>query len=94
VFAAAYLLWLYQRTAFGTVPTEWTGGGHSAHAVGADVNDEHEGFHIKDVTPVEWISWTPMLVLIAALGVFPNLLFRIFDPAVTRLVDHLGNFIK
>ena len=54
----------------------------------------HEGFHIKDVTPVEWISWTPMLVLIVALGVFPNLLFRIFDPAVTRLVDHLGNFIK
>ena len=43
VFAAAYLLWLYQRTAFGTVPTEWTGGGHAAHAVGADVNDEHHG---------------------------------------------------
>ena len=26
VFAAGYLLWLYQRTAFGTVPTEWTHG--------------------------------------------------------------------
>jgi NADH-quinone oxidoreductase subunit M len=94
VFAAAYLLWLYQRTAFGTVPTEWTTGGHATHAVGADVNDEHEGFHIKDVTPVEWIAWTPMLILIAVLGIFPNLLFRIFDPAVTRLVDHLGDFIK
>ena len=91
VFAAAYLLWLYQRTAFGTVPTEWTGGGHTAHAVGADVNDEHhEGFHIQDVTPIEWIAWTPMLVLILALGVYPQLLFKIFDPAVNKLVDHLG----
>jgi len=97
VFAAAYLLWLYQRTAFGTVPAEWTGGvggAHAAHAVGADVHDEHHAFTIKDVTLTEWIAWTPMLILIVALGVYPQFLFRIFDPAVTKLVDHLGNFIK
>ena len=95
VLAAGYLLWLYQRTAFGTVPNEWTGGGHAAHAVGADVNDEHhEPFTIKDVTLTEWIAWTPMLILIVALGVYPQFLFKIFDPAVTNLVDHLGNFIK
>ena len=71
VFAAAYLLWLYQRTAFGTVPAEWTGGGgHAAHAVGAGVNPGHDdddhGFDIHDVTIVEWIAWTPLLIPIVA----------------------------
>jgi NADH-quinone oxidoreductase subunit M len=96
VFAAAYLLWLYQRTAFGTVPTEWQSGAHSvhgAHAVGAGVNDEHHGSEIRDVTVVEWIAWTPMLVLILVLGVYPQLLFEIFDPAVQGLVDHLGQYL-
>jgi NADH-quinone oxidoreductase subunit M len=95
VFAAAYLLWLYQRTAFGTVPAEWTGG-HATHAVGADVNAEHDdhGSDIRDVGVVEWISWTPMLVLILFLGVYPQALFKIFDPAVHALVDHVGRFIQ
>ncbi len=95
VFAAAYLLWLYQRTAFGTVPTEWRSGGHTAHAVGAAVNDdEHDhGFEIKDVTVIEWVAWTPMLVSILVLGVYPQLLFKIFDPAVTHLVDQLGRHL-
>jgi NADH-quinone oxidoreductase subunit M len=95
VFAAAYLLWLYQRTAFGTVPAEWTGGGHAAHAVGADVNVDHEEEHadIHDVNVVEWITWTPMLILIAVLGIYPQLLFKIFDPAVTELVAHLGRHL-
>jgi NADH-quinone oxidoreductase subunit M len=95
VFAAAYLLWLYQRTAFGTVPTEWTGGGHATHAVGADVNehDDDHGADIHDVSVIEWIAWTPMLILILFLGVYPQALFRIFDPAVTALVDHIGRFI-
>jgi NADH-quinone oxidoreductase subunit M len=99
VFAAAYLLWLYQRTAFGTVPAEWTKGGggahgaHGAHAVGAAVNDEHHGDDIRDVGLAEWIAWTPMLILILVLGVYPQLLFKIFDPAVEGLVDHLGQYL-
>src|SRR5918993_1301411 len=83
VLAAAYLLWLYQRTAFGTVPAEWRSSGHVAHAVGADVNDEHHGSDIHDVSVTEWIAWTPMLVLILVLGVYPQFLFKVFDPAVT-----------
>jgi NADH-quinone oxidoreductase subunit M len=94
VFAAAYLLWLYQRTAFGNVPAEWRrgGGAHGAHAVGAGVNDEHHD-DIRDVGIAEWIAWTPMLILILVLGVYPHLLFRIFDPAVEGLVDHLGQYL-
>src|SRR5829696_5507781 len=75
VFAAAYLLWLYQRTAFGTVPREWQPGAHAAHgahathAVGADVNDEHHESDIHDVSITEWIAWTPMPELILILGI-------------------------
>ena len=64
VFAAGYLLWMYQRTAFGTPKEEF-----------ADA-------HIHDVHGPEWIAWTPLLLLIVALGVYPRLLFGITDEAV------------
>ena len=93
VFAAAYLLWLYQRTAFGVPRPEFAAA--TTHAVGADVNPaEHDGHgKIRDVNVIEWIAWTPMLILILVLGVYPQLLFKIFDPAVTQLVDRLGNYL-
>jgi len=94
VFAAAYLLWLYQRTAFGEPNPEFSGHGTPVHAVGAAVNaDDHGHATIKDVTVIEWIAWTPMLILIVALGVYPQMLFKILDPAVTRLVVHLGEHL-
>jgi NADH-quinone oxidoreductase subunit M len=102
VLAAAYLLWLYQRTAFGEPAAHGDDaqghghGGHTtAHAVGAAVNDDpaaHEDAHdeeLFDVTPIEWIAWTPLLVLILVFGVYPQLMFKVFDPAVSGLVDHL-----
>ena len=55
--------------------------------------DDHGHVTIKDVTAIEWIAWTPMLVLILALGVYPQMLFKILDPAVTRLVVHLGEHL-
>jgi NADH-quinone oxidoreductase subunit M len=69
VLAAGYLLWLYQRTAFG-VPSE-----EFAHDP-----------HLHDVTLPEWIAWIPMLVGILVLGFFPNLIFKVTDPAVTKQV--------
>ncbi len=76
VFAAGYLLWLYQRTAFGTPKEEFA----------ADP-------HITDVQTPEWIAWVPMLVLILVLGVYPNLVFEMSDPAVgvvSELVAAVG----
>ncbi|MGH9282181.1 MAG: complex I subunit 4 family protein, partial [Acidimicrobiales bacterium] len=64
VLAAGYLLWMYQRTAFGT-PKE-----------------EFAKAHIHDVHGPEWLAWTPLLLLIVALGVYPRLLFGITDEAV------------
>ncbi len=44
---------------------------------------------IVDVQPTEWIAWTPMLVLILVLGVLPNLIFRMTDPAITDVADRV-----
>ena len=67
VLAAGYLLWLFQRTAFGTP------------------SDEFKDEHIHDVQRTEWLAWAPMLVLILVLGVYPHLIFRVTDPAMSAL---------
>ncbi len=84
VLAAAYLLWLYQRTAFGQVNPEFAPT-HEKLSVGAAGNDEHHD-EIHDMTVYEWIAWTPMLIGILVLGVYPQLMFKVMDPAVTELV--------
>jgi NADH-quinone oxidoreductase subunit M len=86
VLAAGYLLWLYQRTAFGEINPEFSGHGAPAHSLGAAANDEHGHDDIHDVTIYEWIAWTPLLIAIVVLGVFPQLLFKVMDPAVVELV--------
>ena len=84
VLAAAYLLWLYQRTAFGNVSPEFAGNGH-AHSVGAAGHDDYHS-DIHDVGIYEWIAWTPLLIAIVVFGVYPQLMFKVMDPAVTDLV--------
>ena len=110
VLAAAYLLWLYQRTAFGEPSAEFAqhddhgdgghgGHGHVAHSLSAAANADHDahgdehgdhhGADIHDVTPIEWISWTPFLIAIVVFGVYPQLMFDVMDPAVTQLVERV-----
>jgi NADH-quinone oxidoreductase subunit M len=48
------------------------------------VKPEFEHAHIHDLHVPEWLAWTPMLLLIVALGVYPNLIFRVTDGTVTR----------
>jgi len=67
VLAAGYLLWMYQRVAFGTPKAEF-----------ADA-------HIHDVSVPEWIAWTPLLLGIVALGVYPEIIFGLTDAPVQRL---------
>jgi NADH-quinone oxidoreductase subunit M len=75
VLAAGYLLWMFQRVAFGGVKDEW-----------ADA-------HIHDVNAPEWIAWTPLLLLIVALGIYPNLVFRVTDGAATGIADGIARVI-
>ena len=74
VLAAAYLLWLYQRVAFGEPKPEFAGDGHS--------HDGHDDHAFHDVNKFEWFAWTPLLIAIVVFGVVPNLLFKVLDPAV------------
>jgi NADH-quinone oxidoreductase subunit M len=99
VLAAAYLLWLYQRTAFGEPNPEFEdhGSGHGtghAPALSAAANEDHDDDHahadIHDITPIEWISWAPFLAAIVVFGVYPQLMFKVMDPAVTKLVEQIG----
>lgn len=77
VLAAAYLLWLYQRTAFGEINPEFAAGhGH----------DED----IHDVNKFEWMAWTPLLIAIVVLGVYPQFLFKVLDPAVGVTLKAFG----
>jgi NADH-quinone oxidoreductase subunit M len=64
VLAASYLLWLYQRVAFGE-PTE-----------------EFAHHPVPDINVFEYVAWVPLIIGIIVLGLYPNVLFRIFDPAV------------
>jgi NADH-quinone oxidoreductase subunit M len=43
-----------------------------------------------DVNSVEWMSWTPLLVLILALGVFPRFIFGVSQEAVSGIMAVLG----
>jgi NADH-quinone oxidoreductase subunit M len=54
------------------------------------VKPEFEHAHIHDVHVSEWIAWAPMLLLIVALGLYPQLLFKMTDLPVTHLVNGIA----
>jgi NADH-quinone oxidoreductase subunit M len=106
VFAASYLLWLFQRTAFGEPSAEFAGlgadgdaptddHGHGAHdtdAAEAGQGDGHGDVHekIRDVNPYEWVAWAPLLSAIVVFGVYPQAMFKVFDPAVKLITAKFG----
>jgi NADH-quinone oxidoreductase subunit M len=57
------------------------------------VREEFANAHIHDVNLAEWIAWTPMLLLILVLGVFPNILFKVTDVAVHPMTVAIGKAI-
>ena len=72
VLAAGYLLWMYQRVAFGTATAEF------------------ERAHIHDIHIPEWVAWVPILLLITALGIYPNLVFHMTNGAATNVSRVFG----
>jgi NADH-quinone oxidoreductase subunit M len=91
VLAAAYLLWLFQRTAFGEPKAEFAGASHDDHGHGhADHGHDDHSSDIHDVNVFEWIAWTPFLLAIVVFGVYPQLMFKIIDPAVQVALKAFG----
>jgi NADH-quinone oxidoreductase subunit M len=43
-----------------------------------------------DIHSVEWMSWSPLLVLILALGLFPRVIFDVSQEAVSGIMAVLG----
>jgi len=55
-----------------------------------NVPQEWEETHIHDLHRPEWIAWTPLLIGILAIGVFPALIFEITDPSVQVISGIFG----
>ena len=51
-------------------------------AFGNPTEEFAEAPNITDTTRHEWIAWAPLLALIVAIGIYPNLVFRVTDGAV------------
>jgi NADH-quinone oxidoreductase subunit M len=45
---------------------------------------------LPDLLPVEWVSWTPLLVATVALGIFPRLIFGVTQEPVEGLMHLFG----
>jgi NADH-quinone oxidoreductase subunit M len=52
--------------------------------------EEFADEHVPDLHWPEWVAWTPMLLLIVVLGVYPNLIFGITDEAVGAATAAFG----
>ncbi len=71
VIGAAYLLWMFQRVAFGEVSTFLQGLGH----------------HLTDMTPTEILTLVPLGGLVLAFGLFPGLLLNLFPGTVEQTLE-------
>ncbi|MCB0964190.1 MAG: NADH-quinone oxidoreductase subunit M, partial [Acidimicrobiales bacterium] len=52
--------------------------------------EEFEGEEIADMHLTDYIAWAPMVVLIVALGLYPQAIFRITDGAVVQALSAFG----
>jgi NADH-quinone oxidoreductase subunit M len=75
ILAAAYLLWMFQRVAFGELSDFLRGLGH----------------HLTDMTPVEILTLAPLGALVVVFGVFPGLLLNLVQGSVAQVIDDVKN---
>ena len=75
ILGAAYLLWMFQRVAFGEV---------SAFLSGL-------GGHLTDVTPIEILTLAPLGALVVAFGLFPGILLNVVNGSVGVALAGVSN---
>jgi NADH-quinone oxidoreductase subunit M len=54
--------------------------------------EEFEDEHIHDMHFTDYVAWTPMVVLIVVLGIFPGLIFKVTNEAVVQSLQAFGPF--
>jgi len=74
ILAAGYLLWMYQRLAFGELSDFFRGLGH----------------HLTDMTPVEILTLAPLGALVVAFGVAPGLLLDLVQGSVANVLSDVA----
>ncbi len=70
VLAAGYLLWMFQRVAFGELSDFFKGLGH----------------HLTDMTPTEILTIGPLAALVVVFGLFPGLLLDLVRGSVGNVL--------
>jgi NADH-quinone oxidoreductase subunit M len=71
IFAAGYLLWMFQRMFFGDLSEFF----------------EHHLADLKDLRPVEALTLVPLGVLVVAFGLFPGLILTLVQGTVTDVLN-------
>jgi NADH-quinone oxidoreductase subunit M len=74
VLAAAYLLWMYQRLAFGELSEFLRSLGH----------------HLTDMTPTEILTLAPLAALTVVFGLFPGLVLDLVRGTVTSVLQDVS----
>ncbi len=74
ILAAGYLLWMFQRVAFGELSAFLKGLGH----------------HLTDMTPTEILTLAPLAALTVVFGLFPGLLLDLIRGSVTQVLADAG----
>ena len=67
ILAGAYLLWMFQRVAFGEISEFFKSIGH----------------HLTDMTPTEILTLAPLAALVVVFGLFPGLVLDLVHGSVT-----------
>ena len=71
IFSAVYMLWMFQRVFF-TVPSGWI---------------RRWWPSLSDMSPNEWLSLAPLVVLVVALGVVPGVVLELTEAPGDRNVE-------
>jgi NADH-quinone oxidoreductase subunit M len=71
IFAAGYLLWMFQRVAFGELSDFLKGLGH----------------HLTDMKPIEAMTLVPLGALVVIFGLYPGLILDLVAGSVTSALD-------
>jgi hypothetical protein len=74
ILAAAYLLWMYQRIAFGELSEFLKSLGH----------------HLTDMTPTEILTLAPLAALTVVFGLFPGLVLDLVHGTVANVLGDAG----
>ena len=70
ILGAGYMLWLYQRVAFGKV-----------------TNPHNE--HLSDMNLREVVAALPLVILVFAIGLYPNAAFQVMHASTEHLIQHM-----